>query len=360
MTRGKRLQMKLSRIQGDPRLTAKSAGLRYTSDTTPGFSRKKKDGAFIVMDPSGKKCRDKQVLERIRKLVLPPAWENVWICADENGHLQATGIDTKGRKQYRYHPAWNQIRSQTKYFRLPQFAEALPLIRERLERDLKSPTFSYHKILALAVSILEQTNIRVGNEVYKNLYRSFGLTTLQNKHVQINGTAVKFQFKGKKGVLQNLQLKSRRLARLIRQCREIPGKELFQYFDEQQNRHVIGSGDVNAYLKEISGMDFTAKDFRTWAGTLTAFRVFRDQGPADTAGAARQNIIKAVDTVAEALGNTRTVCKKYYIHPSLITAYESGALFDFLKEAQTDTPDMEWLGQDEKLLRDLLLQCGWD
>ena len=354
------LQKKLSKIQRDPLLSAKAVGLRYVNDTAPGLTRRRWGKHFHYVDGAGNRCTDEQVLQRIKKLALPPAWENVWICADENGHLQATGVDARGRKQYRYHAGWNDIRSQTKYFRLPQFAEALPMIRERLEHDLKLPGFPYHKILALAVRILEQTNIRIGNEVYKNLYGSFGLTTLQNRHVRVNGVEIQFQFKGKKGVIHTLQLKSRRLARLIRQCREIPGRELFQYFDEQGQRCSIGSGDVNQYLKEITGMDFTAKDFRTWAGTITAFRVFRELGPAASAAESKRNLLQAIDTVAENLGNTRAVCRKYYIHPAVLQAYENGDFFNYLHEMPETSAEKTWLNAEEKMLKELLTEYAWE
>jgi len=353
-----RLLQKLAKINRDPLKTAKAVGLKYVSDTAPGWKRAHNKDGFYYVDAHEKTCRDDEVLARVKKLVLPPAWANVWICADPNGHLQATGVDAKGRKQYRYHPAWNTIRSQTKYYRLPQFADALPLIRERLERDLKKPGFPYEKVLALAVRIMEQTNIRVGNEEYKRLYGSFGLTTLQDKHVKVTGDDLKFQFKGKKGVAHSIHLKSRKLARLIQQSRDIPGKELFQYYDSQGNHRSIGSGDINAYLKEISGMDFTAKDFRTWAGTVTAFHSFRALGPAATATETKGNILKTIDEVATNLGNTRTVCRKYYIHPALLTAYEKGDFFNFLPD-DTTIEEKTWLSAEEQLVKNLLVGYAW-
>jgi len=352
------LQKKLSRIQRDPQLTAKAAGLHYVSDTAPGWTRKRKGETFQHVGPDGRICRDKAVLERIRKMVLPPAWGKVWICCDEKGHLQATGFDVKGRKQYRYHADWNNIRSQTKYYRLPQFAEALPLIRAQLERDLTRSAFPYEKVLALAVRILEQTNIRVGNEEYKKLYGSFGLTTLQDNHVRVDGPEVRFQFKGKKGVAHTLHLKSRKLARLVQQSRDIPGKELFQYYDEQGQHRSIGSGDLNTYLRELSGMDFTAKDFRTWAGTVTAFQALRELGAAGTVTATKNNLLKAIDIVAERLGNTRTVCRKYYIHPAVLNAYENGRLLECHPDTET-TGDPEWLSADEKMVKCLLAEYAW-
>ena len=340
----KRIHRKFERIQRDPQLTAKAIGLRYVSDTIPGLSRQRRGKGFGYVAPDGATCRDKITLQRIQRMVLPPAWENVWICPDETGHLQATGIDAKGRKQYRYHEDWNQIRNQTKYYRLNHFAAALPAIRVRLEEDLRATGLPYHKVLALAVKVIELTCIRVGNEAYKKLYGSVGLTTLQDDHVNISGSKVQFQFKGKKGVYQDINLKSRRLANLLAKCRDIPGDELFQYYDEQGNHRPIGSGDVNGYLKEITGANFTAKDFRTWAGTVAAFRAFRETGPFSTQTEMKRNVVKAYDLVAERLGNTRTVCKKYYVHPAVVAAYETGKLqtyFDGVPEGEEDTPGFE-------------------
>lgn len=351
---------KLARIQRDPLLTAKTAGLRYVSDTTPGWYRRKRGAGFYYVDQGGRKCSDPVTLQRIRALVLPPAWTKVWICADANGHLQATGFDVKGRKQYRYHAAWNTWRSQTKYFRLPQFAEALPLIRARTEADLKRPGIPYEKVLALVVRVIEHTNMRIGSEAYKNLYGSFGLTTLQDGHVRIEGARVRFQFKGKKGVLHNLQVQDRRLARLIRQCRDIPGKELFQYVDDAGQRHAIDSGDVNRYLKAITGQDFTAKDFRTWSGSVAAFRALRDIGPAETATALKQNLVRALDCVAAELGNTRTVCKNYYVHPAVLSAYERGELTNCQPDAEALRANQDWLSPDEVQVQCLLANYAWD
>ena len=354
-----RLQKKLARINRDPLLTAKAVGLKYVSGVAPGWMRCWGEDCFQYVDAEGQSCQTEEVLLRIKKLALPPAWENVWICADEFGHLQATGVDAKGRKQYRYHPEWNNIRSQTKYHRLPQFAEALSLIREQLERDLKLPGLPYRKILALAVRIMEQTNIRVGNEEYKKLYGSFGLTTLQDKHVQVTGDDIKFQFKGKKGVAHTIRLKSRKLARIIQQSRDIPGKELFQYYDDQGNHRSIGSGDVNAYLKELSGMDFTAKDFRTWAGTVTAFQSFRSLGPAATVTETKANLLTTIDRVAANLGNTRTVCRKYYIHPALLIAYEKGDFFNYLPDETPTIEEKTWLSAEEQMVKNLLAGYAW-
>ncbi len=335
----KRIYRTFERIQRDPVLTAKAIGLRYVSDTRPGLVRKKRGKSFGYLTPDGAVCRDKATLDRIRRMALPPAWTNVWICADETGHLQATGVDAKGRKQYRYHEAWNQIRNDTKFYRLSRFAACLPSVRERLETDLAAPGLPFHKVLALAVKVIELTCIRVGNDAYKKLYGSVGLTTLEDQNVVVTGSRVKFQFKGKKGIYHDIDLKSRRLAGLLKKCRDIPGDELFQYYDDAGNHRPIGSGDVNGYLKEITGDDFTAKDFRTWSGTVAAFRAFREIGPFETQTEMKRNVAHAYDLVAERLGNTRAVCKKYYVHPAVVTAYEEGKLkphFEGLPDTEED------------------------
>ncbi len=321
-----RLINRLEKIKRDPSLTARAVGLKYVSNQLHGFYRKRTGEHFYYIDENDIECKDEEIINRIKRLVLPPAWENVWICKSENGHLQATGIDTKGRKQYRYHSLWNSIRNQSKFYRLFRFAESLPSINKRVEHDIKQAGFTYNKILALAVCIMKETNIRIGNETYKKLYGSFGLTTLENKHVKINGTQINFKFKGKKGIYHDIELRSRRLSRMIQLCKELPGKELFQYVDSTGVKHSIDSGDVNSYLKEITGTDFTAKDFRTWAGTISAFKYFRELGIPQNATDAKKNVIKAIDSVAGHLGNTRTVCKKYYIHPAIVVSYENGNL----------------------------------
>ncbi|RZJ28146.1 MAG: DNA topoisomerase IB, partial [Flavobacterium sp.] len=255
-----RLHLKLQKIGSDPIVTAKAVGLRYAADSVTGYHRIRNGDTFKYVDADGKVIKEKEILERIRKLVIPPAWENVWISPYENGHLQVTGIDTKGRKQYRYHSSWNKIRNQSKFFKLRRFAAALPKIRQQVEKDLEKPGLPFEKVVALVVKLIEMTNIRIGNDAYKKLYGSFGLTTLRDKHVKFDkGTAV-FEFVGKKGVKHNISLKSRKLANLVKKCKDIPGQDLFQYYDDNGARHCIGSGDVNCYIKEITGEDFTAKD----------------------------------------------------------------------------------------------------
>lgn len=320
---------KIEKIVNDPEKTARAVNLVYVHDTAPGIVRVKvgKDFAYLHGD---KKLTKEEELKRIKSLVIPPAWENVWICALENGHLQATGTDVKLRKQYRYHPAWNALRNHTKFYRLLSFGHVLPAIRLRLEKDLAIRDLTKTKVLATVVALMERTNIRLGNNVYEKLYGSFGLTTLKDKHVKVTGTSVKFSFVGKKAIKHDITLKNKKLARVVQKCRDIPGKELFQFYSEDGARHSIESGMVNDYIKDISGSDFTAKDFRTWSGTVNTFLAFKEIGFGETDK--RKNIVQALDKVAELLGNTRTVCKKYYVHPLIISLYENNSLEKYFKE----------------------------
>lgn len=327
-----RLLKKLEKIGRDPKITAKAAGLHYVADSMPGYTRKKSGNGFSFYDADDKPVKSKDLLQRFKKLVIPPAYTNVWISPYENGHLQFTGTDAAGRKQYRYHPEWNKLRNQSKYYRLRMFASYLPAIRARVNKDLSRPNPDYEKLVALVIRIMELTSIRVGNESYKKLYGSFGLTTLMNKHVKINGSEISFEFKGKKGVYQKVALHSKKLARLIKQCRDIPGKELFQYYDDEGKRCSIGSGDVNDYLKQITGEDFTAKDFRTWAGSVSALYAFKEAGGFDTIIECKKKIVSVLDEVAIDLGNTRSVCKKYYVHPTVIKSYEDGTIFKYIEK----------------------------
>lgn len=345
-----RLHAKLLKIGNDPKAAAKTVGLRYVTDSTKGFTRHRASHGFTYRDPDGKIVRDKELLGRFAKLVIPPAWENVWISPFEHGHLQVTGTDTKGRKQYRYHPEWNEIRNQSKFFRLRRFADALPKIRSRIEKDLARPGLPYEKVLALVVKLIETTNIRIGNDAYKKLYGSFGLTTLRDRHVKFDRQTVWFEFVGKKGVKHKIALQSARLAKLVKRCKDIPGQDLFQYYDHDGTQKCIGSGDVNAYIKEVSGEDFTAKDFRCWAGSVQALRAFRDIGESTSAMDCKKNVVAVIDSVAEKLGNTRTVCKKYYIHPAVIANYESGSIPQYVG----DCDDAEALDAHEKMLAVLL------
>lgn len=346
-----RLQKKLEKIGSDPKITAKAVGLRYSLKSDKGFYRKRKGSGFSYINEEGITIKDKETIDRIKKLVIPPAWQNVWISPFENGHLQVTGIDVRGRKQYRYHPQWNKIRNQSKFFRLHRFANALPLIRQQVEKDLNRKGLPYEKVVALVVKLIEMTNIRIGNDAYKKLYGSFGLTTLRDKHVKFDGATVWFEFVGKKGVKHKIKLQSRKMANLVKKCKDIPGQELFQYYDDNNNRHTIESGDVNGYLKEITGEDFTAKDFRAWAGSLNALCAFIDIGEFTSDTDCKRKIVGVIDSVAQKLGNTRTVCKKYYIHPSVIATYENGHISKY-KPGNTDSNNFN---ANEKALLELLI-----
>ena len=326
---------KIIKIMKDPVKSAKAVKLVYTNDgESLGISRRKRGKNFTYF-LGDEKVKDKEELERIKKLAIPPAWEDVWICALQNGHLQATGIDAKRRKQYRYHPVWNALRNHTKFYRMLQFGEILPTIRLQLEKDLSRRNLDKRKVLALVVSLMERTNIRIGNNIYEKLYGSFGLTTLKDKHVNITGQKIKFSFKGKKGVYHDIDLKNRKLAIAVKNCRDIPGKELFQYYDDDGKRHAIESGMVNEYIKEISGEDFTAKDFRTWSGTVNALIAFKEIEAAtdpEEKTTQKAKIKKAIELVACELGNTSTVCRKYYIHPLILNLYESDSIKKYLDE----------------------------
>jgi len=326
-----RLLKKLEKIGRDPKITAKAAGLRYVSDTSPGYTRKASGKGFSYYDADGSPVKDKDLVERFNKLVIPPAYTNVWISPYENSHLQFTGTDAAGRKQYRYHAEWNKLRNQSKYHRLQAFAAHIPAIREQVDKDLNRRDLDHDKVLALVVRLMELTSIRIGNESYKKLYGSYGLTTMMDNHVKIDGSKINFEFKGKKGVYHKIDLQSKKLARLVKQCRDIPGKELFQYYDDAGKRCTIDSGDVNHYLKNITGEDFTAKDFRTWAGSVSALYAFKEAGNFENQTQCKKNIISVLDEVAVTLGNTRTVCKKYYVHPTIISSYEHGTLFKYIE-----------------------------
>lgn len=325
---------KIVKIMKDPVASAKAVHLIYTSDAETAGITRKKNGKKYSYYKDGEKIRDKDEISRINKLVIPPAWENVWICALDNGHLQATGFDVKKRKQYRYHPLWSALRNHTKFYRMLQFGYALPDIRLQVEKDLALRNFDKRKILALIVSLMQKTNIRIGNNAYEKLYGSFGLTTLKGKHVKVQGQKISFHFKGKKGVMHDIDLKSRRLSKLIQKCKDIPGKELFQYIDDEGNRHTVDSGMVNDYIKEISGEDFTAKDFRTWSGTVSALIAFKEIGYAETHTEYKKKVKEALEMVASHLGNTSTVCRKYYVHPLVINLYENNTIKKYLDELE--------------------------
>ena len=307
-----------------PEESAKAAGLRYVSDTKPGITREKVGDETHYRTPDGKLLTNPDTLARIKALVIPPAWTQVWISTHANGHLQATGRDVRGRKQSRYHSKWREVRDENKYERMTHFADALPLIRERVRHDLAMHGLPRVKVLATIVSLMETTHIRVGNTEYAKENHSYGLTTMQNEHVAVHGSEIKFHFQGKSRVEHTISLHDKRLARIIKQCEEIPGHELFQYLDHDGNHHSIDSQAVNDYLREITGQHFTAKDFRTWAGTVLAAQLLRAFDPFRSASQAKKNIVAAIKQVASQLGNTPSVCRKCYVHPAVLEAYMGG------------------------------------
>jgi DNA topoisomerase-1 len=314
-----------------PSAAARDAGLRYVSDGAPGIARLGRPGAFRYTDADGNAVRDDSTLERIRKLAIPPAWTDVWICKQPNGHLQATGRDARGRKQYRYHPRWRESRDEAKYGRLLAFGRALPAIRAQVDAALRLPGLPREKMLATIVYLLQATMMRIGNEEYARENKSFGLTTLRGRHVRIDGSEVEFRFRGKSGVHHAVKVQDRRLARIIRQTRDLPGQDLFQYVDDEGQPHAIGSQDVNEYLQEISGADYTAKDFRTWSGTVLAALALREYEQFDSEAQAKRNVVQAIESVARKLGNTPTICRKCYVHPEVIASYLDGTMLEALR-----------------------------
>lgn len=343
-------------IVTDPAESAKAAGLRYVSDTQLGILRKKSGKGFRYVDAEGKSVRDKETVSRIRSLVIPPAWTGVWICANPKGHLQATGRDARGRKQSRYHPRWREVRDETKYERMMIFGAALPMLRERVEQDLGIPGLPRPKVLATIVRLMETTLIRVGNEEYAKQNHSYGLTTMRNKHVDVTGSTVSFHFQGKSGVKHTIDITDRRIARIVQRCHDIPGYELFQYVDADGERHSVDSADVNEYLREISGQDFTAKDFRTWAGSVLACATLREFEAFASETEAKRNVVQAIKQVAARLGNTPSVCRKCYVHPVVLECYLNGTLPAEMKrrveEAEVDC--VEALRLEEEALLKLL------
>jgi DNA topoisomerase I len=331
---------------------AREAGLRYVSDTAPGIRRSRKGDDWVFTGPDGTPVRDAEEIQRIRHLAIPPAWTDVWISPRANGHLQATGRDARGRKQYCYHVKWREVRDAAKYERLAAFGEALPRVRERVEHDLRQHGMPRTKVLATVVKLLEETSIRIGNDEYRRENRSFGLTTLRNRHVSVNGQMVNFEFKGKSGRLHTIKLADARLARLVKRCQEIPGQELFQYLDDDGQRHSIESSDVNAYLRDISGSDFTAKDFRTWNGTVLALRYLNVCEPPSSATAGKRFISNAIKSVARALGNTPAVCRKAYVHPVVLNAYLTGLLTP--DAGMVEVKPTSGLTEEENCVLDLL------
>jgi DNA topoisomerase I len=324
----------------DPVASARAAGLRYVTDTSPGIRRRRSGKGWTYIAPSGKVIRDPEERLRFQSLAIPPAWTDVWICPRADGHIQATGRDARGRKQYRYHPDWRAVRDETKFGRMTAFAAALPGIRARVSEDLGRRGLPRERVLAAVVRLLETTLIRVGNDEYARQNGSYGLTTLHSDHVEVSGSTIRFAFRGKSGVLHRVGVRDRRLARLIERCQDLPGEELFIYVDETGETKSVGSGDVNDYLREVSGSDFTAKDFRTWGGTVLAFFALSRIGPArpeDTATERKKNVVLAVKQVAKALRNRPATCRRFYIHPAVLAAYEDGTLSEFaIREIELD------------------------
>ncbi len=307
------------------------ANLRYVNDDDPGITRVMKGTRATYRDAGGRVVRDKATLARIKALAIPPAWTDVWICPTADGHIQATGRDARRRKQYRYHPRWQQVRDAAKYGRLLAFGKALPALRRRVMRDLQAPPLSRQRVLATVVRLLETTMIRVGNEEYARSNQSFGLTTLRDRHVRVSRNTLQFRFRAKSGVWQQIELEDGRLARTVKRCQDLPGQVLFQYLDSNGERQRVTSEDVNAYLRDAAGGAFTAKDFRTWAGTVLASAALEELDEVDTTTARKKNIARAIETVARQLGNTKAVCRRCYVHPAVLEHYLDGATIDVLR-----------------------------
>ncbi len=355
MPRTKKKEGEISRrvirsLQDDAAKTANLIGLVYITDQRPGITRRRQGRGFAYFFKE-ERITDKEELKRIKGLVVPPAWEKVWISPVENSHLQVTGYDIKQRKQYLYHPLWTALRSETKFHRLYRFGQALPLMRKKLQKDLRLHSLPRRKVLAALVKIMEKTNIRIGNETYQKLYGSFGLSTLKNRNVKLNGNKMRFTFTGKKGVKHDISLHSKKLTKIVHRCKEIPGQELFQYVDENEAVQAIDSGDVNEYIRDISGAAFTSKDLRTWEGSVECIKALKQIGFHGNKKILKKNIVLAIDTVAGRLGNTRAICRKYYIHPSIFDCYENGLLETYVKQIRKGS---KWMEPEERVLMKIL------
>jgi len=334
--------------------SANAARLRYVTDDAPGVKRRRNGKGFVSVTTNGKIVRGQHELRRFKALAVPPAWRDVWICALPNGHLQATGRDAKGRKQYRYHPRWREFRDESKYDRMLDFAWVLPTIRRRVEHDLALPGLHRKKILATVIRLLEMSRIRIGNEEYRQQNNSHGLATLRSHHVSVSGSSIRFEFRGKSGVQHALGLNDRRLATIIKRCQEFPGHELFQYIGDNGDRYRINSEDVNDYLRQIGGDEFSSKDFRTWAGTVLAARELEQLDGVGTKTARKKSIQRAIELVAEKLGNTKVICRKCYIHPAVIEACLEGSLSQLLRRRTTKTKTWHGLESEEAAVLALL------
>lgn len=342
----------------DPPTAAKAAGLRYVLDDRPGIRREPEKDGFRYLDARGDTIDEEATLKRIKSLAIPPAWTEVWICPQANGHLQATGRDARGRKQYRYHAKWREVRDEVKYERMIKFGKALPQIRKEVDRALGLPGLPREKMLATIVYLLEATMMRIGNDEYARENKSYGLTTLRNRHVKIDGSAVEFSFRGKSGVFHKVKVNDRRLARIVQRSRELPGQDLFEYLDDDGQPHTINSSDVNDWLREISGEEYTAKDFRTWSGTVLAAIALQEFEKFDSEAQAKKNVVRAIETVAEKLGNTPSVCRKCYVHPAVLDAYMDGTMIEGLlaRAEETLAEDLHELQPEEAAVLAMLQQ----
>jgi len=364
MVKSRRRKASVVRIAAlsDPAKLAKESQLRYVMDDSPGITRKRTAKGFVYINAQGRVLRQTKHLRRIQSLAIPPAWEHVWISPWADSHLQATGRDARGRKQHRYHPRWREVRDQTKFDRMSAFGRVLPGLRRRLRRDLARPGLPRQKVLATVVKLLEATLIRIGNEEYARHNRSYGLTTMRSKHVKVKGAKIQFEFRGKGGKAFNLDLNDRRLARIVNHCQDLPGQELFQYVDQEGRHRTINSSDVNDYLRQITGENFTAKDFRTWAGTVLAAKALREIKRVESQARTKRNLIRAIETVAKKLGNTRSVCRNCYIHPAVIDSYFDGSLLNGLNQ-KTDhntAQSLDRLNSDESAVLAILEQQSKD
>jgi DNA topoisomerase-1 len=321
---------------------AETAQLLYVNDSTPGYQRKRWGRGFTYLDPAGNHVDDPAMRERFEALVIPPAWTEVWICRSSRGHIQATGRDEAGRKQYIYHPRWEEVRDQVKFDRLLPFGEALPRLREQVDADLRKRTLSHDKVVAIVVRLLEETLIRIGNPMYERRNNTYGLTTLHDDHIDVEGAHVIFKFEGKSHKEREVTLRDRRLARLIKQCQELPGQRLFQYVGDDGELRAVGSSEVNAYLRTVTGCDFSAKDFRTWGGTVAAIDALQRLGPGETGKERERNIVQAIKDVADELGNTPAVCRGYYVHPAIIQSYQTGDLLQVRTQAASQIDESRY------------------
>lgn len=326
------------------------ADLVYVSVSEEGISRVR-DGEGFEYYYRNKKVDSEKQLQRIKSLVIPPAWENVWICKDANGHIQCTGVDQRGRKQYRYHALWQKSRNESKFSRLIDFGNAMKKLRKQITSDLRKKTLCEDKVIATVLALMDETHIRVGNNYYEKTNKSYGLTTLKNKHVEISGEKIRFSFVGKKGIHHTISLRNKRLARIVKQCRDIPGKALFQYYDQAGDRHTLDSGKVNSYIRKYTEDSFTTKDLRTWSASVCALQGFLSSDSVNNETARKKKTVEVLDLVSEQLGNTRTVCKKYYVHPKILALYENSQLEKHLKNIPTAGT---WLSSEEKLLLKIL------